>query len=158
MTELPSAVKVLAKGEWRAAADKVVLCYDERFLRRKRLVTATGAGFLVDLAATTNVNEGDAFGLEDGRVIEILAAREPVLVIRGDLARLAWHIGNRHTPCQIRPDRLVIRADHVLEAMLAGLGAQVTKAMEPFTPESGAYGTGRTMGHAHGPDDFAAHR
>ena len=104
---------------------------------------------MVDLPETTNLMSGDAFELDDGRIIEIVAADEDVLVITGDLPRLAWHIGNRHTPCEIRPDRLIIRADHVLAAMLAGLGAGVTPARMPFTPEGGAYGTGRTMGHAH---------
>ena len=66
------------------------------------------------------------------------------------LMRLAWHIGNRHTPCQIEAGRLLIREDHVLEAMLRQLGATVTKVREPFTPEGGAYGHGRTMGHDHG--------
>jgi urease accessory protein len=137
-------------GQWpRLATGRVVLGYDERFLRRKRLVMASGDAFLVDLAETTNLLAGDAFELDDGRLVEIAAAEEPVLVIRGDLVRLAWHIGNRHTPCQIEADRLVIRADHVLADMLRGLGATVTEAQAPFTPEGGAYGMGRTMGHAH---------
>jgi len=89
--------------------------------------------------------------LEDGRIIAVRAADEPVLVVRGDLPRLAWHIGNRHTPCQIGADHRVIRADHVLEAMLTRLGARVAPGMAPFTPEGGAYGHGRTMGHDHGP-------
>jgi urease accessory protein len=126
-----------------------VLGYDERFLRRKRLVTTAGDSFMVDLPETTNLHAGDAFELSDGRLVEIVAADEDVLVITGDLPRLAWHIGNRHTPCEIRADRLIIRADHVLAAMLAGLGAGVTPARMPFTPEGGAYGMGRTMGHAH---------
>ncbi|MBA3908962.1 MAG: urease accessory protein UreE [Rhodobacter sp.] len=137
-------------GQWpRLATARVVLGYEDRFLRRKRLVTASGESFLVDLAETANLLAGDAFELADGRLVEIAAAEEPVLVIRGDLVRLAWHIGNRHTPCQIEPDRLVIRADHVLADMLRGLGATVSEAREPFTPEGGAYGLGRTMGHAH---------
>jgi urease accessory protein len=147
---LPVASTLYRAGEWpRLAAGRVTLGYDERFLRRKRLVTAAGEPFMVDLAETTNLLAGDAFGLSDGRVIEIAAAEEDVLVIKGDLARLAWHIGNRHTPCQIEADRLVIRADHVLAAMLTGLGAVVTPAKAPFTPEGGAYGHGRTMGHEH---------
>jgi urease accessory protein len=137
-------------GHWpRLATGRVVLGYEDRFLRRKRLVMASGDAFLVDLAETTNLLAGDAFELDDGRLVEIAAAEEPVLVIRGDLVRLAWHIGNRHTPCQIEPDRLVIRADHVLADMLRGLGATVTETQGPFTPEGGAYGMGRTMGHAH---------
>lgn len=79
------------------------------------------------------------------------------MVISGsDLARYAWHIGNRHTPCQIEAARLVIRADHVLEHMLLGLGARVTRVSEPFIPEKGAYGMGRTMGHDHGPASLFA--
>ena len=81
--------------------------------------------------------------------MEVAAAAEAVLVVKGDITRLAWHLGNRHTPCQIEADRLVIRADHVLADMLRGLGATVTPAEAPFTPEGGAYGMGRTMGHAH---------
>jgi urease accessory protein len=137
-------------GKWpKLAMGRVVLGYEDRFLRRKRLVMASGEGFMVDLAETSNLLAGDAFELTDGRLVEIAAAEEPVLVITGDLVRLAWHIGNRHTPCQIEADRLVIRADHVLADMLRGLGATVTEARAPFTPEGGAYGMGRTMGHAH---------
>lgn len=144
------ARQLFRAGQWpRLATARVVLGYDERFLRRKRLVTAAGEGFLVDLAETTNVLAGDAFALSDGRLVEVAAAAEAVLVVTGDLTRLAWHIGNRHTPCQIEADRLVIRADHVLADMLRGLGATVTPAEAPFTPEGGAYGMGRTMGHAH---------
>jgi urease accessory protein len=147
---LPVAQTLHRAGHWpRLATAKVVLGYEDRFLRRKRLVTASGEGFLVDLAETTNLLAGDAFELADGRLVEIAAADEAVLVIRGDLVRLAWHIGNRHTPCQIERDRLVIRADHVLADMLRGLGATVVEGREPFTPEGGAYGMGRTMGHAH---------
>jgi urease accessory protein len=150
--DLPKAGEVLGKGAWARADFQVQLGYEARFLRRKRLETTGGQGFLVDLAQTTDLRGGEAFRLEDGRLVEIIPAREPVLVIRGDLARLAWHIGNRHTPCQIEADRLMIRADHVLEGMLRGLGADVRPAIEPFQPEQGAYGMGRTMGHSHGSD------
>ncbi len=147
---LPIAHILHRAGHWpRLATGRVVLGYDERFLRRKRLVTAAAEPFMVDLADTTNCHAGDAFGLSDGRLIEIAAADEEVLVITGDLIRLAWHIGNRHTPCQISAGCLVIRADHVMADMLRGLGAQVTAARAPFTPEGGAYGLGRTMGHEH---------
>lgn len=146
----PTAQILHRAGQWpRLATGRVVLGYDERFLRRKRLVMASGEGFMVDLAETTNLLAGDAFELADGRLVEVAAAEEAVLAIRGDLVRLAWHIGNRHTPCQIERDRLLIRADHVLADMLRGLGATVTEGREPFTPEGGAYGLGRTMGHAH---------
>ncbi|EYD72929.1 Urease accessory protein UreE [Rubellimicrobium mesophilum DSM 19309] len=130
--------------------DIVVLRHDERLLRRRRLVTAHDEGFLVDLPATSGLDQGDALELEDGRLIEVIAAEEPLLEVRGpDLPRLAWHLGNRHAPCRIEADRLLIQRDHVLRDMLGRLGAEVREVSEPFVPEGGAYGHGRTMGHDH---------
>jgi len=152
MTDYPLAHALIRRAAigGRDPVDQVILGYDERFLRRKRLMTAADRGVMIDLPETTSAEAGDCFELMDGRLIAVVAAAEPVLIINGDLPRLAWHIGNRHTPCQIEPDRLVIRDDHVLKAMLVQLGGTVTHAMEPFTPEGGAYGHGRTMGHDHG--------
>ena len=150
MPDLPAAHILHRAGQWSTAYDLVVLNYDERILRRKRLETAHAEGFLVSLPETISVAHGDAFELLDGRMIEVIAAEEPVLEITGDLGRLAWHIGNRHTPCQIEPDRLLIRQDNVLEAMLRQIGADIAFRVEPFNPEGGAYGHGRTMGHDHG--------
>ena len=129
--------------------DTITLGYDERLLRRKRLTSDGGDSFMVDLAETTSLNHGEALQLDDGRLIAIAAAQEPVVVIKGNLPRLAWHIGNRHTPCQVTETHLIIRRDPVLEAMLRHLGADITFAILPFTPEGGAYGHGRTMGHDH---------
>ena len=151
MSLMNRATRVLAPGSWTGQVDHIALDYEGRFLRRKRLVAAGGTEFLVDLPEVTNLRGGEAFELLDGRLVEVRCGIEPVLVVTGDLPRFAWHIGNRHTPCQIEPDRLLIREDHVLEAMLRGLGAGVARRMEPFRPESGAYGPGRTMGHDHGP-------
>ena len=157
MTDLPPARRLLKDGP-SACDDMVVLTYDERLIRRKRLVTVQDRGFLVDLPEVTNLDTFWGFELEDGRTIQISAAAESVLEITGaDLARYAWHIGNRHTPCQVEPARLVIRADHVLEAMLRQLGAGVRALSEPFAPEVGAYGLGRPMGHDHGPDVAHVH-
>lgn len=157
MPDLPAAHALLTHAP-AICYDLVILDYDERLLRRKRLVTVHGEGFLVDLPAVTNLDDFWGFELTDGRTIQVIAAEEPLLEITGpDLARLAWHIGNRHTPCQIEPARLLIRQDHVLEAMLHQLGAALTRVTEPFTPEGGAYGTGRTMGHDHGGHDPGGH-
>lgn len=146
---LPRADTVVADGG-RAADDGITLDYEGRFLRRRRLLSDGGAAFLLDLAKTTDLKPGDAIRLEDGRLIAVHAASEPVLRVRGRvLARLAWHIGNRHTPCQIGSDHLVIRDDPVLADMLKGLGAEITRDSAPFQPERGAYGQGRTMGHSH---------
>ncbi len=151
MTTLPHSHDIRRKATIRPAPDDTItLGYDARMLRRKRLVSDGGLAFVVDLAETTSLDDGDCFALEDGRAIEIRAAPEPVLAVTGDLPRLAWHIGNRHTPCQFGPDRLLIREDHVLEAMLRQLGAGLARVVAPFAPEGGAYGHGRTMGHDHG--------
>ena len=146
----PVASRVTSAGEWSGTAEQCTLDYDERFLRRKVLAMDTGETFLVDFAHATSLNAGDAFVLDDERLVEVVAATEPLLEIRGDeLHRLAWHIGNRHTPCQIGEGRLLIKRDHVLADMLIRLGASLENVVEPFTPEGGAYGHGRTHGHAH---------
>ncbi len=147
---LPPTHTLHRAGQWSGAYDLVTLTYDDRFLRRKVLTTARGERFLVDLPQTTSLNHGDAFELTDGRLIKVIAAEEPLIEITGpNLTRLAWHIGNRHTPCQIEPDRLLIQHDHVIRDMLAQLGATLRDISAPFTPEGGAYGHGRTHGHAH---------
>lgn len=128
----------------------VSLTHEDRLLRRKRLSRDDGVPFLVDLPAARDIRPGEAFLFADGTRVAVLAAAQELIEIRGDLPRLAWHIGNRHTPCQIAPDRLLIAADHVLEDMLRGLGADLRRVSAPFAPEGGAYGHGRTMGHSHG--------
>ena len=130
--------------------DTVTLTYDERFLRRKLLTTDQGEEFLVDLPETVSLNAGDALKLQDGSLIGVRPAVEELLEVKGpDLVRLAWHIGNRHTPCQLGADRLLIQRDHVMRDMLTKLGADLRDVSEAFTPEGGAYGHGRTHGHAH---------
>ena len=150
MTARPTANSITHA---HAGDDTVTLSYDARFLRRRVLTTAAGRDFLVDLEHTTSLDAGDAFQLDDGRRVAVVAAPEALYEVRGtaaDLIRLAWHIGNRHTPCQIEPDRLLIQRDHVMADMFARLGAEVTEVTAPFTPEGGAYGHGRTHGHDHG--------
>lgn len=144
---LPRATSI---GHAHDGSDHIALTYEDRLVRRKRLVSAGGRDFLVDLPEVVSLNDGDAFRLDDGTEIVVRAAPEPLLEVTGDLPRLAWHIGNRHTPCRIEPGRLLIRRDHVLADMLARLGATVREIEAPFSPEGGAYGHGRTFGHSHG--------
>ena len=147
----PVAERVRASGDWTGASECCVLSYDDRFLRRKRLTCESGLQFLCDLEKTTSLNEGEALELSDGRLIEIQAAAEPLYEVSGpDLARLAWHIGNRHTPCQIGESALLIQRDKVIGHMLEHLGASLKEVFRPFTPEGGAYGHGRTHAHEHG--------
>ena len=140
-----------------AAQDHIELTYEDRFLRRKVLTLASGQDVLVDLPQVTSLNHGGALILANGDQIEVRAAPEPLIEVTADkLHRVAWHIGNRHTPCQIEDTRLLIQRDHVIADMLQLIGAEIRDVIEPFTPEGGAYGHGRTHGHdhshSHGPD------
>lgn len=137
-------------------ADRVVLDYDERQRRRTAMRGTNGIAFLLDLPAGTKLATGDALVLEDGRLIEVVAAREPLLEIRcadaRHLARLAWHLGNRHLPVQLLENALRIRRDRVIAEMAVGLGARVAEIESPFDPEGGAY---QPHPHPHGKDEDA---
>ncbi|MEC7256826.1 MAG: urease accessory protein UreE [Pseudomonadota bacterium] len=150
MSDLPAARRLHRASGWSGTALACTLGYDDRFLRRKVLTTDDGLCFLVDLEHTESLDQGDALELDDGRLVEIRAAGEDLTEVTGaDLVRLAWHVGNRHTPCQIEATRLLIQRNHVMADMLTRLGATLRDVTEPFTPEGGAYGHGRTHGHAH---------
>jgi urease accessory protein len=141
------------RGDAAGAFDRVVLDYADRFLRRKRLATAAGAALFVDLPETVSLDDGDALVLDDGRLVRVTAKPEPLLEIFApatELARLAWHIGNRHTPAEIADGRILVQRDHVIEQMLRQLGADLRPVELPFRPEGGAYGIGRTHAHHHG--------
>lgn len=144
------AVEIVAEA---GAGERVRLTYAERYRRRGRLRTEGGLEIFLDLAEARELPVGAALRLEDGRRVAIEAAAEPLAAVSGEsLARFAWHIGNRHTPCAVEGGRLLIQRDHVIEDMLRGLGAVVARVVEPFRPEGGAYGLGRTHGHRHGAD------
>jgi urease accessory protein len=151
------ATRVHGQHRWHeAAADTVVLDFDDRHRRRMAMTGTRGLEFLLDLENAIALRGGDALVLEDGRLIEVVAAAEPLLEIRGTdplhLVRVAWHLGNRHLPTQIMPKGVRIRRDHVIEAMVKGLGARIIEIEAPFDPEGGAY-----AGHAHAPEAAPAH-
>lgn len=138
------ATRVLGQHRWsEAAADTVVLDFDDRHRRRMAMTGTRGLAFLLDLEHAIALRGGDALVLEDGRLVEVVAAAEPLLEIRAidpqHLVRLAWHLGNRHLPTQIMAKALRIRRDHVIADMVKGLGARVIEIEAPFDPEGGAY-------------------
>ena len=142
-------------GSWpeAEAADSVTLAYDERFRRRIKLATDKGAELLLDLPKAVALGDGDGLRLEDGGWVRVAAANEPLVELTGEpalLLRLAWHLGNRHTPAQLLPGALRIRPDHVLVEMARNLGAAIRELAAPFQPESGAYA--QAAAHAHGHD------
>ncbi|NND17212.1 MAG: urease accessory protein UreE [Silicimonas sp.] len=151
MTDLPLAQTLHPAGTSGNAVADCALTYDARFFRRRKLATTAGWSFVADFEQTVSLNDGDMLQLGDGRLVKVTAAPESLLAVTGpDLPRLAWHIGNRHTPCQIEATRLLIQNDPVIAHMLSHLGARVTEVTEPFRPEGGAYGLGRTHSHEHG--------
>ena len=148
--------KVLRHGDWSGAAwDIVVLAHDERHLRRKVLRLEHGDELLADLERAVALDHGDAFALDDGRLVEIIAAEESLLEALPrsavHLAELCWHIGNRHLAAQIEETRILVLSDHVIKSMLEGLGAHVNIVSEPFHPARGAYSGqhGQAGGHSH---------
>ena len=137
-------------GHWpkEKAAGTLTLDFDARHRRRIRLTADHGEDVLLDLPKAVAMADGDGLQLEDGRWLKIQAAAELIVEVRHkdphQLVRLAWHLGNRHVPTEIRNHVLRIRPDHVIEDMLRGFGADLLNVEAPFQPEGGAYG-----GHGH---------
>lgn len=154
------ASKHAPAGHWPAdaAVAEIALDFDERHRRRIRLAASTGEEVLLDLPAAVAMADGDGIETEDGRWLRIRAKPEPLIAVtapdRHGLMRLAWHLGNRHTPAELQADRILIRPDHVLADMARGLGGAAVDVIEPFQPEGGAYGG---HGHAHAHDDGHGH-
>ena len=142
--------KILVNPENKKIEDTITLTYDQRFIRRKKLVSDNNFGFLVNLSETVSLKKNDGFLLDNGSIILIKSAEEELLEITSNnLMKITWHIGNRHIPCQIENDRLLIQVDKVIENLIIKLGGHVKKVKEEFNPEGGAYGLGRTHGHKH---------
>ena len=151
---------ISARGAWQAKpADTVVLDFEERHRRRVAMTGVRGLEFLLDLPEAMVLRHGDALVLEDGRLVEVVAAPEPLAEIRigepRDLARMAWHLGNRHLPVQILANRIRIRRDPVIEDMARKLGGKIALIEGPFEPEGGAYAPepepAPEPAHVHGP-------
>ncbi|WP_088348028.1 MULTISPECIES: urease accessory protein UreE [Rhodomicrobium] len=151
------AIDYLPKGEWpdQTGTDSLLLDFDARHRRRISLTTVAGAEILLDLPKAVAMADGGGLRLEDGSWLRVKAAPEPLLEVTAAdaarLARVAWHLGNRHLPAEITGGAIRIRPDHVIEAMLMQLGAAVAHIEAPFQPEGGAYGgQGQTASHSHG--------
>ena len=130
--------------------DEISLSYEERFIRRKKLITNNGNEFLVNLEETVSVDENNFLELENGKLIKVISKEENLIEVTGDnLKQIIWHIGNRHLPCQIDENRILIKDDAVILDMILKLHGNVKKVFEKFKPEGGAYGMGRTHSHKH---------
>lgn len=154
-TKLPRAGAFLRAADATGGPspfDVATLPHDERHLRRRVLQLARGEKVLVDLPEPTALKDGDVLVLDDGRRAGIVAAEEEVYEILArdplHLSELCWHIGNRHLAAQIETHRILILRDHVIKAMLEGLGAAVKEIAAPFVPVRGAYSS-QAHGHGH---------
>ena len=152
------ATRILAKAELVDATVALHLTLDLEGRRKRRHVVRAEEGeeVLIDLAAPPVLADGDGLVLADGRVALVVAEAEALTAVEAGagcaLVELAWHLGNRHLPVQFAGERLLIRRDHVIEAMLEGLGARLVHVTAPFDPEPGAYDQqhGQGAGHEHG--------
>ena len=142
-------------GHWpkEKAAGALTLDFDARHRRRILLTTDQGEAVLLDLPKAVAMADGDGLQLEDGNWLRVQAASELIVEVRhkdpNKLMRLAWHLGNRHLPTEIRNEVLRIRPDHVIEDTLDGFGADLVKVQAPFQPEGGAYSDHGSNHHNH---------
>ncbi len=166
--------KLLPQGRGLAAAllkraATVALDWDTRGRSRFEATDSQGRRLGVFLPRGAAVRGGDVLVAEDGSLVRVHAAAQPVLVVRPgagggfDLLRAAYHLGNRHVPIELQADRLKLEPDHVLAALLRRMGLEVAEADEAFEPEAGAYaagpaaGTGHDHGHEHSHGHGHAH-
>lgn len=155
------ATKILKAGEAHPGpvVDTLVLTLEERQAARGMLTGVNGTS--VEIAEPLRLRADDRLVLADGGLVEIVAEPEPLIEARAAdlaaLARLAWHLGDRHVPVQILERRLRLRRDPAIEALLAGLGAKVTAIEAPFEPEGGAYETAAHHDHHHHAHEHGHH-
>ncbi len=160
---MPRATRVLAAAEPRdrPLVDTVILDYAQRGAQKLSIIGVKGGAVEIDLPAPRRLRTDDLLLLEDGALVEVVAAPEPLIEARAanvsSLARLAWHLGDRHVPVQLLPNRIRARRDGAIEALLVSLGAKVALIEAPFEPEGGAYDLSHGHGHAHHAHDHDHH-
>jgi urease accessory protein len=123
--------------------DTVILDYERRSAQKTIVTGVKGTVVEIDLHQPARLRTDDLLVLDDGTLVEVVAAPEPLIEARAadvaGLARLAWHLGDRHVPVQVLPNRIRARRDGAIESLLASLGAKVALIEAPFEPEGGAY-------------------
>jgi urease accessory protein len=152
----PRAIRLLRSGEPHSKiSDTLILASDERRVQRARVVSARGIAIEFDLPEPVALRTDDVLVLDTGELVDVVAAPEPLIEVRGEhfnLARIAWALGDRHVPAQFLPNRIRLRTDPALVTLIAAIGGKVTAIEAPFEPEGGAY-----AGHAHDLHDHAGH-
>ena len=145
---MPRALRVLepARRHGRPVADTVILDFAQRSGERTSVTGVKGLAVDIALEQPARLRGDDLLELEDGSLVEVVAAPEPLIEARAadvpSLARLAWHLGDRHVAIEVLPNRIRARRDEQIEALLTSLGAKVARIEAPFEPEGGAYASG----------------
>lgn len=156
---MPRAISVLGTAERgnRPVTDTIILDYAQRSAQKVTVTGVRGGTFQIELAAPAQLHTDDLLVIDDGGLVEVVAAPEPLIEARAadlsSLARLAWHLGDRHVPMQLLPNRIRARHEAGIESLLTSLGAKLALIEAPFEPEGGAYaashGQARDHDHAH---------
>jgi urease accessory protein len=160
---MPHAHRVIAATHRhdRPIADTVILPYAQRNAAQVSVTGVKGTAIDIDLHQPTRLRTDDLLELDDGTLVEVVAASEPLIEVRTTdvsvLARLAWHLGDRHVPVQLLPNRIRAQRDEAIEKLLTSLGAKVTRLEAPFEPEGGAYEAAPAHDHGHAHHDHAHH-
>jgi urease accessory protein len=153
------AISVLGPSERgnRPVTDTVILDYAQRSAQKVTVTGVRGGTFEIELAAPVQLRTDDLLVIDDGGLVEVVAAPEPLIEARAadlsSLARLAWHLGDRHVPMQLLPNRIRVRQEVGIESLLTSLGAKLALIEAPFEPEGGAY----AASHGQAPDHDHAH-
>lgn len=160
---MPRVTSVVAAADRhdRPVVDTVILDHAQRSAQKITITGVKGGTFEIDLHEPARLRTDDLLVLDDGTLVEVVAAAEPLIEARAAdvaaLSRLAWHLGDRHVPVQVLANRIRARRDAGVEALLASLGAKVVLIEAPFEPEGGAYKSSHGSDHAHGHDHDHAH-
>lgn len=158
---MPRATSVVTAADRRdrPVVDTVILDYAQRSAQKITVTGVKGGSVEIDLAEPVRLRTDDLLVLDNGTLVEVVAAPELLIETRaadvGALARLAWRLGDRHIPVQVLPNRIRARRDAAVEGLLASLGAKVAQIEAPFEPEGSAYASAH--GHAHDDHDHAHH-
>jgi len=160
---MPRATRVLPAAERRQGRviDTLILPFAQRQAQQGFLFGVNGTCVELDLAEPARLRTDDALVLDDGTLVEVVAEAEPLIEARAAdlpaLARLAWHLGDRHVPVQVLERRLRLRPDPAIAALLESLGAKLVTIEAPFEPEGGAYAAAAGEHHHHGHDHHDHH-
>ena len=161
---MPRATSVISAAHRhdRPVADTVILNSTERSAQKITVAGTKGTAVEIDLRLPMRLRTDDLLLLEDGTLVEVVAAPEPLIEARAadwpGLSRLAWHLGDRHIPVQVLPNRVRALRDAATETLLTSLGAKIAMIDAPFEPEGGAYALSQAHdhgqhGHAHADHD-----